>query len=150
MGTNLLARSRVESVERAVEAGASEGPRSDQLSISARLVAAAPLAHVLIRELSLDAGYPEASLRERLYTAENQTGVLIYTATADSAGSLGGLSAKSVPRAFESVLSSALHRAQWCTNDPVCVEAHWTGVGLNLAACHACMLLPGDELRALQ
>lgn len=138
-----FARSRVESVERAVEAGASEGSWSDQLSISARGLLLHSLAHVLIRELSLDAGYPEASLRERLYTAENQTGVLIYTATADSAGSLGGLSAKSVPRAFESVLSSALHRAQWCTNDPVCVEAHWTGVGgLNLAACHACMLLP--------
>jgi hypothetical protein len=138
-----FARSRIESVQRAVEAGASEGSWSDQLSISARGLLLHSLAHVLITELSLDAGYPEASLRERLYTAEDQAGVLIYTATADSAGSLGGLSAKSEPRAFESVLSSALQRAQWCTNDPVCVEAQGTGVGgLNLAACHACMLLP--------
>lgn len=120
-------------------------PRSmaNALDVSARRLVLHSLAHALIDECSLTAGYPTASLRERLYTHDNQSGVLIYTATADSAGSLGGLAALSDPHRFASVLTSALQRASWCTSDPVCLEAGPSGVdGLNLAACHACLLLP--------
>ncbi|MFQ5261027.1 hypothetical protein C4S93_09750, partial [Clostridioides difficile] len=42
-----------------------------------------------------------------------------------------------------SILNSALNRALWCSNDPICIDS--TGQGrnsLNLGACHACTLLP--------
>ncbi|WP_346536248.1 DUF1998 domain-containing protein [Micromonospora sp. DPT] len=101
------------------------------------------LSHVLLNELSLDAGYPAASLRERLYSREGEAGFLIYTASADSAGSLGGLAAQSAAARFDAVVRSAIVRAQWCSADPVCIEATSSGAGgSNLAACHACLLLP--------
>lgn len=101
------------------------------------------LAHILIDELALSSGYPAASLRERIFDSPNQAGILVYTATADSAGSLGGLAAQSHPDRLASLLRSALGKAQWCTTDPVCIESVAAGVdGLNLAACHACLLLP--------
>ena len=101
------------------------------------------LAHVLIDQFSLEAGYPTASLRERLYVDQDQAGILIYTATTDSAGSLGGLIAQAQTARLESALLAALGRASWCSADPVCMESDGQGVdGLNLAACHACALLP--------
>lgn len=78
-----------------------------------------------------------------MYAEQDQAGVLIYTATADSAGSLGGLAALSEPRRLAAVIDSAVRRARWCTTDPVCIETTSSGInGLNLAACHACLLLP--------
>ncbi|MEV6044643.1 DUF1998 domain-containing protein [Streptomyces xanthochromogenes] len=101
------------------------------------------LAHVLINEWSLDGGYPAASLRERIYGEGDMAGVLVYTATSDSAGSLGGVVAQGEPDRLDASLRSALHRATWCSNDPLCMEAEASGAdGLNLAACHACLLLP--------
>ena len=94
-------------------------------------------------ELSLDAGYPVASLRERVYSGEGQSGILVYTASADSAGSLGGLSAQSQPDRIWAVVQNAIRRARWCSSDPVCIESTGSGAdALNLAACHACVLLP--------
>ncbi|UQX03986.1 DUF1998 domain-containing protein [Streptomyces sp. RerS4] len=101
------------------------------------------LAHVLINEWSLDGGYPAASLRERLYGEADMAGVLIYTATSDSAGSLGGIVAQGEPDRLSASLASALRRASWCSNDPLCMESEASGAdSLNLAACHACLLLP--------
>lgn len=54
-------------------------------TITARFLLAHTFAHALINQLSLEAGYPAASLRERLYVFERAAGVLIYTATTDSA-----------------------------------------------------------------
>ncbi|MEW1724519.1 DUF1998 domain-containing protein [Streptomyces sp. NPDC093109] len=108
-----------------------------------RMVLLHTLAHVLINEWSLDGGYPSASLRERLYADDAMSGLLIYTATSDSAGSLGGLVAQGEPNRLEPALRSALRRAQWCSADPLCVESEASGAGsINLAACHACVLLP--------
>lgn len=113
------------------------------IDVTARSLVLHSLAHVLLDECSLTAGYPTASLRERVYAEEGQAGILIYTATADSAGSLGGLAALSDKHRFNSILRSAMARAQWCTSDPVCIESGTSGVdGMNLAACHACLLLP--------
>ncbi|WP_329033210.1 DUF1998 domain-containing protein [Streptomyces sp. NBC_01725] len=101
------------------------------------------LAHILINEWSLDGGYPAASLRERLYSEEDMAGVLIYTATSDSAGSLGGVVAQGEPDRLQASLRSALHRASWCSNDPLCMESEASGAdSLNMAACHTCLLLP--------
>lgn len=114
-----------------------------QPDVDARTLLVHTFSHALMNELSMDAGYPVASLRERLYTGEGQAGVLIFTATADSAGSLGGLCAQSEPNRLAGVVMSAMRRALWCTADPVCIESQGTGVdNLDLAACHACLLVP--------
>ncbi|WP_436791631.1 DrmB family protein [Yinghuangia sp. YIM S10712] len=101
------------------------------------------LAHVLINEWSLDGGYPTSALRERLYSGGDMAGVLLYTATTDSAGSLGGIVAQGEPDRLVQSLQAALTRAAWCSNDPLCMESETVGVdNVNLAACHACVLLP--------
>ncbi|MEV5321150.1 DUF1998 domain-containing protein [Streptomyces sp. NPDC052687] len=105
-----------------------------------RMVLLHTLAHVLINEWSLDAGYPASALRERLYSDAGMAGLLVYTATSDSAGSLGGLVAQGKPDRLAEALRSALQRATWCSADPLCVEAR--SAGANLAACHACAMLP--------
>ena len=111
--------------------------------ITPRLLALHTLAHVLINEWALDSGYPAASLRERLYVDESMAALLIYTATSDSAGSLGGVAAQAGSMVLASSTRAAVRRAAWCSADPLCVEAEATGVdSLNLAACHACVLLP--------
>ncbi len=111
--------------------------------VSPRFLLVHTLAHALIDAFSLDAGYPAASLRERLYVDGDMAGLLIYTATSDSAGSLGGIVAQGAPENFERVLLDALRRMAWCSADPVCIESEAQGVGgLNLAACHCCALLP--------
>lgn len=100
-------------------------------------------AHLLIDQLALEAGYPASSLRERLYSGSDMAGVLIYTASADSAGSLGGVAAMADRDRLGPALVEAQHRLSWCSADPVCIESTGTGTdGGNLAACHNCMLLP--------
>jgi hypothetical protein len=37
---------------------------------------------------------------------------------------------------------AALQKAQWCSSDPVCIEAKGQGAdNANLAACHGCLLV---------
>jgi len=111
--------------------------------VQPRFVALHSLAHVLVTELSLHAGYPVASLRERVYSGEDQAGILLYTASSDAAGSLGGLAALAHPDRLEEVVLGALEHSEWCSSDPVCAESRGSGTdSLNLAACHACLLLP--------
>lgn len=111
--------------------------------VTPRRVLLHTLAHVLINEWSLDGGYPASALRERIYAGADMSGILIYTATSDSAGSLGGVVAQGEPARLAESLRAALSRASWCSNDPLCMESKSSGVdGVNLAACHACVLLP--------
>jgi hypothetical protein len=111
--------------------------------ITARFVAIHTLAHVLIDQWALDSGYGASELRERLYVSDEMTGLLIYTATSDSSGSLGGLVARGEPVPFARSLRDAITRTAWCSADPLCIESTQAGVdGLNVAACHACVLLP--------
>ncbi|MFD1935157.1 DrmB family protein [Nonomuraea mangrovi] len=124
-------------------AGLSKKTTPPESPLTARFVLMHTLAHALINEWSLDAGYPAASLRERLYVSDKMAGVLIYTATSDSAGSLGGLVSQGEPHRLRSSLESALERISWCSADPLCMEATAGGAdSLNLAACHACVLVP--------
>lgn len=123
--------------------GDTRAPDELRSPVSARYVLLHTLAHALINEWSLDSGYPAASLRERLYVADGKAGVLIYTATSDSAGSLGGVVAQGEHRRLAESLSSALGRIEWCSQDPPCMESEATGVdSLNLAACYACVMVP--------
>jgi hypothetical protein len=106
------------------------------------------LAHILINQLVFECGYSTASLRERLYISDDpiapMAGLLIYTAAGDSEGTLGGLVRLGRPDRLGPVMQRAIERASWCSADPVCSE-HLGGQGsklANLAACHACVLLP--------
>ncbi|CAM5404510.1 DUF1998 domain-containing protein [Streptomyces viridochromogenes] len=128
---------------RLLERRASDPTQARPSPASPRMVLLHTLAHVLIDEWSLDAGYPAASLRERLYADEEMMGLLVYTATSDSAGSLGGLVAQGEPERLADTLRSAIRRASWCSADPLCIETEASGTGgTNLAACHACVMLP--------
>jgi len=119
-----------------------------QRNISAKFLLLHTLAHVLINQLSFDCGYGSASLRERLYcdfrdAKKPMQGLLIYTASGDSEGTMGGLVRQGKPGRLESTLQRAVNHAAWCSSDPVCIET--TGQGAdnsNLAACHGCALLP--------
>jgi hypothetical protein len=111
--------------------------------ITARFLLVHSLAHALINQWALDSGYPAAALRERLYVSDDMAGILIYTATSDSAGSLGGVVGQAEDGRLDQALSEALTTASWCSSDPLCIETEVAGVdALNLAACHACLLLP--------
>jgi hypothetical protein len=101
------------------------------------------LAHLLIRELALECGYNAASIRERIYADTNngphQAGILIYTAAADSDGTLGGLVDLGKPENLGRLLEQALARSKICSSDPLCSE-HDADKDRSLhgAACHAC------------
>jgi Domain of unknown function (DUF1998) len=101
------------------------------------------LSHLLIRELALECGYNAASIRERIYAntegEEPQAGILIYTAAADSDGTLGGLVELGRPQNLGRLLALALNRAGICSSDPLCSE-HDPAKDrtLHAAACHAC------------
>jgi hypothetical protein len=117
--------------------------------VTPRLVLVHTLSHLLINRLVYECGYSSASLRERLFVSSADegpmAGVLIYTASGDSEGSLGGLVRMGRPENLERVLLKALSDARWCSNDPICMESARAGQGpesLNLAACHSCGLLP--------
>lgn len=122
-----------------------ERDREDRPFPGMRYVLLHTLAHVLIRTLSLDAGYSSSALRERLYCAggdEPMAGLLVYTASNDSDGSLGGLVDQADPDRLGPVLAESLREAALCASDPLCGggDLHVAG-GLNGAACHACLLL---------
>ncbi|MEV6615298.1 DUF1998 domain-containing protein [Streptomyces sp. NPDC051051] len=129
--------------QRVLDQRAGDGSQAVPSPVTPRMVLLHTLAHILINEWSLEAGYPAASLRERLYAADDMAGVLIYTATSDSAGSLGGLVAQGEPKILDRTVRSAVRRAEWCSSDPLCMETGVSGAGgANLAACHACVMLP--------
>ena len=101
------------------------------------------IAHMLIRELALECGYNAASIRERIYgdtDGDNQqAGILIYTAAADSDGTLGGLVELGKPENLERLLYQAFNRAKVCSSDPLCSEHNpEKDRSLHAAACHAC------------
>ncbi len=117
-------------------------------NITPKFIMLHTLSHLLISQLSFECGYSIASLSERLYCAEQEdgkqmAGVLIYTASGDSEGTLGGLVRQGRSDAFPKILRKAIGKAKTCSNDPVCIMSHGQGRdSLNLAACHACALLP--------
>jgi Domain of unknown function (DUF1998) len=105
-------------------------------------------AHILINQLVFECGYSTASLRERLYVSSDSAApmaaFMIYTAAGDAEGTLGGLVRLGRPERLGPVVRRAISRASWCSADPVCSE-QLGGQGsmlANLAACHACALLP--------
>jgi hypothetical protein len=122
------------------------GDAAAKSPIDARFILLHSLAHSLIEEWSLECGYPSGSLRERLYFSHDEVmpmaGILIYTATSDSAGSLGGLVEQAEAKWFAESVAGAIQRQRWCSADPLCMETQPHGTdGLNFAACHSCLLI---------
>ena len=116
--------------------------------INAKFLLLHTLAHLLINQLSFECGYGSSSLRERIYcNTEDEThmmnGFLIYTASGDSEGTMGGLVRQGNPGNLERIFIRALRKATWCSYDPICIESSGQGPdSCNLAACHGCTLLP--------
>src|SRR5207253_3192030 len=85
-------------------------------------------AHALIRQLALECGYSMASIRERIYALEStdddgpMAGVLLYTAAADSEGTLGGLVSLGRPDELGRHIDAALEAMGLCASDPHCAE----------------------------
>lgn len=123
---------------------------------SPRFMLVHTIAHLLIQEISHEAGYSAASIRERVYAkspAEGSpmAGVLLYTAAPDAEGTLGGLVALGAPDRLGELIDGALERARICTSDPFCATHLPNGMptggangdgSLHGAACHVCLFLP--------
>lgn len=109
------------------------------------------LSHALMAEIALVCGYPASALKERIYALETpgrpgritRSGILIYTATAGTQGTLGGLVATASD--FAGILQRALDRLEVCSNDPVCADHEPNSSSddraLHGAACHGCLLI---------
>jgi len=127
---------------------------SKYTTFSPRYVLLHTLAHLIIRQLTLLCGYETASLKEKIYSThkgidEKMAGILIYTASSDSDGSLGGLVREGEAKRIEKILLAMLQEASWCSNDPICIESKSQGYkSLNYAACHACAMLPETSCEA--
>jgi len=103
------------------------------------------LSHLLMQALALTCGYPASSIRERVYVdyAGKRYGLMLYTASPDAEGTLGGLVAQA--RHLDAHLRVALRAGALCSNDPVCAqhspEEGMEGRWLHGAACHGCALV---------
>ena len=111
--------------------------------ISPRLVLIHTFAHALMRQLALECGYSTASLRERLYASDSACGLLIYTATTDADGTLGGLQRQGESPRLGHLLMAAIGAQRWCSLDPLCIHGSMMASNdTNGACCHACVLAP--------
>jgi hypothetical protein len=114
-------------------------------TITPRLLLAHSFAHAIMRQLAIESGYSESSLRERLYVALDETndmaGVLIYTATPDADGTLGSLSRQALPDRILPMVIGAVRSMEWCSSDPLCIDGAMAfSDSQSKAACHSCML----------
>lgn len=107
-------------------------------------------AHLLIKRLCFNCGYGSSSLRERIYFSHNEetrmNGILIYTSSGDSEGSLGGLVRQGREQYLGNLIKEAIADAEWCSADPVCSDIGQSGGqgpdNVNGSACHNCCLVP--------
>jgi hypothetical protein len=124
------------------------GPITKYSEIKPEFVLIHTFSHLLIKRLCFSCGYGSSSLRERIYFSDDDYkmyGVLIYTSSGDSDGSLGGLVRQGGERYFGKLVKEAIEEARWCSGDPVCsVIGQESGQGpdnVNGSACHNCCLL---------
>jgi hypothetical protein len=103
------------------------------------------LSHLLIGAVAMRCGYPASSIRERIYVDYEQGhfGLMLYTASPDAEGTLGGLVGQA--RHLAAHLRLALRAGGLCSNDPVCAQ-HSPAAGfedrfLHGASCHGCTLI---------
>lgn len=99
------------------------------------------LAHILIKEMAMQAGYSSSSMHERIYSGDGMCALMIYTGAADKDGSLGGLVQLGKKEKFYKLLNDALEHALTCTTDPECLDKEPDSETINGAACHACCMI---------
>lgn len=109
-------------------------------------------AHLFIRQLANECGYSSASIKEKIYCTFNTEGnekfpmhgILVYLASSDCDGSLGGLiSIAENSERMKVIIENMLRKAQWCSADPLCITSTEQGYNSrNYSACHDCVLLP--------
>ena len=142
------ARIHFEKVEQRYLAWSQKQPDSRSPYPGHAYVFAHSLSHMLMEQISLDAGYPSTSLSERIYALSSpgaartsKIGVLIYAAGSGSQGTLGGLlqQATRIPE----LVRRGLERIEVCGNDPICSTSptpvandDFSGFG---ASCHGCL-----------
>lgn len=101
------------------------------------------LSHLLITAVALECGYSASAIRERIYAGDSGYGILLYTGSSGSEGTLGGL--VEVGRNIEHHLEQALELGRLCSNDPVCGQHDPVRLEeerfLHGAACHGCLLI---------
>jgi len=120
-----------------------EHPTSQRVFPGADYLLMHTLSHLLLTVIALECGYPASAIRERVYASELGYGILLYTASSDAEGTLGGL-VKAGERIHHH-LRAALDWARLCGNDPVCAQhkpddPHERRF-LHGAACHGCLLI---------
>lgn len=121
------------------------GNRAVEDRITPRRLLVHAFAHALMTQLSLSCGYSAASIRERLYYGDDpvMAGVLIYTAAADSDGTLGGLEREGRSERIGATILAAIRSMWWCSSDPSCIAGVATTTDpTNGAACHSCLMIP--------
>jgi hypothetical protein len=102
------------------------------------------LSHLLITTVSLECGYSASAIKERVYASDKYGyGILLYTGSSGSEGTLGGL--VQVGKRIESILANALEFGRLCSNDPVCAQHKPAEANeerfLHGGACHGCLLI---------
>jgi len=122
------------------------GERELPFELTPRRLLVHTMAHVVMRQLTLECGYSSASLRERVYISEGKegmAGVLIYTGTADSDGTLGGLQGRARGDLIGSTVLGAVAQAEWCSSDPLCIIGEMAAPdSMSGASCHSCVMVP--------
>ena len=123
---------------------------SSEIEISQKYVFLHTLSHLVIKEIANYAGYSVSSLRERIYSNNNAAGILIYTSSPSSDGSLGGLVEQGKKPKFNIILQKALRKSRLCSMEPLCSFASiGTGNKSNGSACHACLYLPETSCESM-
>lgn len=114
--------------------------------ISPRFMLCHTLAHALMRQLTIECGYSAAELHERIYASTDDirmSGILIYTATTDSDGTLGGLERQGKAERITDILFNAVRSIEWCSSDPLCLSDAMNAINsYSRSVCHACCLVP--------
>ena len=141
---NEAARARGAKLQQGFEVHARDNPSRAGEPKSLPYVMLHSLAHLLITSLALECGYSSASIRERIYALDAGYGILLYTGTPGSEGTLGGLVQQGQHLARH--LEVALARGRLCSNDPLCSQHDPVNPMeerfLHGAACHGCLLIP--------
>lgn len=106
--------------------------------------------HALMRQICMECGYSFSSIRERIYSnweSESEpamAGILIYTASHDSEGTMGGLVSVGKQNKLEKHIQKLLESAKLCSSDPLCSEhkPETEIININGAACFSCLYSP--------
>ena len=118
-------------------------------SLGAKFYLLHSLSHLLINTIAMDCGYSASAIRERIYCGPYQddasvmAGIMLYTGTVGSEGTLGGLVEQGA-RLHEHI-TRGLRAGSLCSNDPLCgshsPKGDLSDRLLEGAACHGCLFI---------